>query len=124
MQAQIILIVEHDERVCRVLSRIIKRIGYIPFTAGDYEDFKTLYARQQPAIILLDLESPDHEHTEYIRYLAEQHAAATVILLSDLEENETGEFIRLGRAAGLNMGRVLRKPLNVESVKELLIGTS
>ena len=79
MQASTVLIVEHDERVRRVLSRIIKRIGYAPFPAADYKSFKSLYSEQQPAIILLDLESPEHDHMEYIRYLAEQHSAASCV---------------------------------------------
>ena len=120
MQASTVLIVEHDERVCRVLSRIIKRMGYVPFPAGNYEDFKALYAEQQPAAILLNLGLPGNDHTEFFRYLVEQHSAATIILLCDLEENETGEFIQLGRSAGLNMGGALRKPVDVDAVKKVL----
>lgn len=120
MQASTVLIVEHDDRVCRVLSRIIKRMGYVPFPAGDYEDFKALYAEQQPATILLDLVSTGDDYTEFFRYLVEQRSAATVILLDDLEENETSEILLFGRSAGLNMGGVLRKPVDVDAVKTVL----
>ena len=120
MQALTVLIVEHDERVCRVLSRIIKRMGYEPFSTGGYEDFKTLYAEHQPAAILLNLGLPGNDHTEFFRFLVEQHSAATIILLCDLEENETGEFIQLGSSAGLNMGGALCKPVDVDVVKKVL----
>ena len=122
MQEPRVLIVEHDDRVCRVLSRIFKRMGYEAFPAIDYEGFKNLYAEKTPAIILLDMEIPGHDSTDFFRYLVEQHSPAAVVLLSDLEENETSEFLELGKSAGLNMGDILRKPVDVEAVKQLLGG--
>ena len=122
MQEPRVLIVEHDDRVCRVLSRIFKRMGYEAFPAIDYEGFKSLYAEQTPAIILLNTEIPGHDSTEFFRFLVEQQSPAAIILLSDLEENETSDFTELGSSAGLNMGGILRKPVDVEAVKRLLAG--
>ena len=122
MQELSVLIVEHDDRVCRVLSRIFKRMGYEAFQAIDYDGFKTLYAGKTPAIILLNMEIPGHDNTEFFRFLVEQQSPAAIILLSDLEENETSDFMELGRSAGLNMGGILRKPVDVDAVKGLLSG--
>lgn len=124
MQSSAVLIVEQDDRVCRVLSRIIKHLGYVPCPATDYKNFKSLYDEQNPAAILLDLESSGNDHAEFFRFLAEQHSTALIILLSDLDEIESNEFIRLGRDAGLNMRGLLHKPLDVELVKGLLVTAS
>lgn len=117
-----VLIVEHDDRVCRVLCRIIKRMGFEACPAADYEAFKTLYAREKPAIILLNMDSPDSDNSEFFRFLVEQQSQAAIILLSDLEEPETNDFMELGKAAGLQVGGVLRKPVDVEAVKRMLSG--
>ena len=122
MQEPRILIVEPDERVSRVLGRIITRMGYAAFAAIDYDSFKTLYNEQVPAAILLNLEITGNDNTVYCRYLVEQKSTATIILLSDREEDETAYLMKLGLSAGLNMGGVLRKPVDVEAVKELLAG--
>lgn len=120
MQESGVLIVEQDDRVSRVLCRILKRMGYKPFPAIDYEGFKSLYADNKPAIILINMEIPGGENTDFFRYLVEQQSQSAVVLLSDLEGNETSEIIELGKSAGLNMGGILRKPVDVESVKQLL----
>ncbi|MBM2830718.1 MAG: histidine kinase [Gammaproteobacteria bacterium] len=117
-----VLIMEHEERVCRVLCRIVKRMGYEPFPAADYEHFKALYNEAIPDIILLNLKIAGNDNTEFCRYLVEQKSPATIILLSDREEDETADLMKLGLSAGLNMGGVLRKPVDVEAVKELLAG--
>ena len=116
------LIVEPDERVSRVLCRIVKRMGYEPYPASDYEHFKALYNEAIPDIILLNLETAGNDNTVFCRYLVEQESTATIILLSDREEDETADLMKLGLSAGLNMGGVLRKPADVEAVKELLAG--
>ena len=116
------LIVEPDERVSRVLCRIVKRMGYEPYPAADYEHFKALYNEAIPDIILLNLETAGNDNTVFCRYLVEQESTATIILLSDREEDETADLMKLGLSAGLNMGGVLRKPVDVEAVKELLAG--
>jgi len=120
MQESGVLIVEHDDRVCRVLCRIIKRMGFEPFPAADYEAFKACYAENSPVIILLDMDIPGSDNSEFFRFLVEQQSQAAIVLLSDLEENETSEIFELGASAGLNMGGILYKPADFDSVKQIL----
>ena len=115
-----VLIVENDERVCRVLSRIFTRMGYAAIAAADYESFKVLYQEQIPAVILLNLEIAGSGNTEFCRYLVEQKSGTAIMLLSDMEEEETADLLNLGSTAGLNMLGVLRKPVDVVTVKALL----
>ena len=97
-------------------------ITNISYPAADYEHFKALYNEAIPDIILLNLETAGNDNTVFCRYLVEQESTATIILLSDREEDETADLMKLGLSAGLNMGGVLRKPVDVEAVKELLAG--
>jgi DNA-binding response OmpR family regulator len=117
-----VLIVEHDERVSRVLCRIIERMGYEPMATADYEDFKVLYKEKTPEIIMLSLEITDTNDSELFRFLTDQQSQSAIILLSNLDEEDLGKFEELGRSGGLNMGGVLRKPVDFNSVKELLSG--
>jgi DNA-binding response OmpR family regulator len=112
-----ILIMEHEERVCRVLCRIIKKMGVDPYSAVDYEHFKSLYKEKKPEIILLSLEINDSSNAEFFRFLVEHKSNATIYLLSTMDDDDLSGFVKLGQSAGLKMGGILRKPLDVDSVK-------
>ena len=120
MQVPRILIVEHDDRVCRVLGRIIARMGYAALAAADYDSFKTFYNEQVPAAILLNLEIAGNDNVEFCRYLVERKSPAAIILLSNMEADAATDLMKLGLSAGLNMQGVLSKPVDVEAVKEML----
>ena len=115
-----VLILEHDERVCRVLSRIVQRLGFEALPASDYAGFKTLYAGYKPAVILLNMDTTGNDNAEFFRFLVEQQSQANIILLNDPEETETRDLMDLGKAAGLKISGILRKPIDVEAVKRML----
>ena len=115
-----VLISEHDERLNRVLSRIIERMGLEPYQAVDYQNFKALYIEKTPEIILLSVDPTLNGDGEVCRFLAEQHSQSTIVLLSDLEEEELKSFEELSSAAGLRIGGVLHKPLDMDRVKDVM----
>ncbi len=115
-----ILIMEHEKRVCRVLCRIIKRLGFESLSVNEPADFESTYAELNPDVVLLSLEIPITDLTSLLHSLAEQHSPATIILLSNMHEHETAGLERFGQSSGLNMGGILRKPINVDSVKSKL----
>jgi len=112
-----VLILEQDERVCRVLGRIIKQIGFEPLAMNEYSHFKTSYLEFKPDIILLSLDNPDVDHNKLLQDLVHQDTHMTIILLSNMDEDEIASFEKLCLVAGLNMGGILKKPIAVESVK-------
>ena len=115
-----ILIMEYEGRVSRVLCRIISRLGLEPVPAGDYASFKALYDEHQPGFILLSLDSPKDDRSDVCRYLVESQSPATIILLSNMDEDKLRGFERTGRSAGLNMGGILRKPVDKTSLQSKL----
>ena len=117
-----VLILEHDERVCRVLGRIIKQIGFEPLAVNEYTEFKSAYRAFKPDIILLSLEVPNVDHQELLHYLIKQNSHATIILTSNMDDDEISGFEKLCLMAGLNMGGILHKPLDIESVELKLAG--
>lgn len=115
-----VLILEHEERVCRVLGRIIKQLGFKPLAVNDYLKFKSSYLEFRPDIILLSLEIPDADHQEILHYLIEQDSPSTIILTSNMDDDEISGFEKLCLLAGLDMGGILHKPIDIESVKSKL----
>lgn len=111
---------EYEDRVSRVLCRMVRRLGMSPIAADNYSDFKKLYDEFNPRIILLSLDTPTNNQGELCQYLVEQKALATIILLSNMDEEKLLGFERNGRTAGLNMGGILRKPVDLTSVQTKL----
>lgn len=119
-----VLVLEHEERVCRVLGRIIKQIGFEPLAVNEYLDFKSAYHESKPDVILLSLEIPNVDHQDLLHYLIEQNSHATIILVSNMDDDEISAFEKLCLMAGLDMGGILRKPIDIESVKLKLAGVA
>jgi len=115
-----VLIIEHEERVSRVLCRIFKRLDLEPTSANNYKDFIGLYSKLRPEIIFLSLDTPDGNHSELFNYLVEQQSQATIFLLSNMDEDKLSKFEEIGQASGLNMGGILRKPIDIDSVNAKL----
>ncbi len=117
-----VLIMERDARVSRVLSRIIKKMSHDPYTAGDYEHFKRLYAQTNPDLILLSLDSDDSDaaNAEFLRFLVGEKTEATICLLGGANDEHFASLAQLGQSALLKMGGIIQKPLDVDSLKSRL----
>ena len=68
-QGKMVLIVEDDEVLLRVLYLFLKRAGYTIATATDGESAVKIIQRLKPNIILLDLLLPKMDGFEVLRIL-------------------------------------------------------
>ena len=118
-----ILIMDHDKRISRVISRISKRMGFESLSVHSPDMFKTSYAEFKPDIVLVDLElSEEASDFKFLYYLAEQNSKVTIILLSGMDEVEIMNIKKLGLSLGLEMDGVIRKPIDIDDVKSKLGG--
>lgn len=115
-----VLIMEYEDRVNRVLCRIVKRLGLEPYSTDNYSNFKELYKEHKPKVILLSLDSPANNQGELCHYLVDEKSASTIILLSNMDEEKLLGFEKNGRSAGLTMGGILRKPMDMTTVQSKL----
>lgn len=116
-----VLIMENEERVCRVLNRMIEHMGYMCSSVNDYAEFQSVYPTLKPDIVILSPEVPGLDHTDLIDYLLEQHSHALILFLSNLDEDELTSIAELGQLSGLKMGGILRKPVDIDAVKVKLM---
>ena len=98
-----VLIMEYEDRVSKVELY-----------------YTTCRSQSKPQFILLSLDSPTNNQGELCHYLAQQKTRATIILLSNMDEEKLLGFERNGRNAGLNMGGILHKPIDLNSVQNKL----
>jgi hypothetical protein len=62
------------------------------------------------------------EQDSLLEYLADNYPHATVILLSNIDEDELYCSKMIDQASRLNMGGFLHKPIEIDSVKSILEG--
>jgi cobalt-zinc-cadmium efflux system membrane fusion protein len=109
-----ILVVDDDEVLLGVLSRVLTRAGYNILTAANVAE-ALQQADGAPQLALLDLSLPDGDGVDLGRVLRARHPDLPLILMTGcptrLREHPevAGEFVR-----------VLTKPMNLEELRQVL----
>ena len=91
-----VLIVDDDERLCRVLSRYLTREGYSVREAVNGDEMRARLAREPADLILLDLILPDEDGLSLARDLRAESDVAIIML--------TGKTDTIDKIVGLELG--------------------
>ena len=118
-----VLIVDDDLRISRRLKRIALESDVETLILNDPHRFEEIYLTYQPNIILMDLQMPQVDGIEILRRLAELKSNAAILIISGMEKNVLETAVELGRSLKLNMAGFLNKPIDVDSVKKVLVKT-
>jgi PAS domain S-box-containing protein len=113
-QVPLVLVVEDDNHVRPVLTRVVKRAGFQVAEAADGNSALELARRSPPDLILLDIRMPGIDGYEVLRQLKQQsdraHIPVIVLTASDL-----GDAARQ-RARELGASLYLEKPIGSEEL--------
>ncbi|GAA0908351.1 response regulator transcription factor [Virgisporangium ochraceum] len=94
---QRVLVVDDDPTVSDVVCRYLERAGYEVSHAADGRSALTLYSRERPALVVLDLMLPGIDGLEVCRRLQEHGDGVPVIMLTALGDEAD-------RVLGLQLG--------------------
>lgn len=110
----VILVVDDEESVRTVLSRVLERAGYKVLSAADGQDALIIFAREveRIAAVVLDLTMPRLDGIEVLRLLRRLSPDVRVLLMSGYSDEEVKT-----RFAGERVAGFLQKPFQN---KELL----
>ncbi len=115
--APLILIVEDDSFQCTLLERLLEKAGYRSASAHSGGEALALLGRQQPDLILMDVELPDLNGLEITRRLKASASMATIPIVMI-----TGHSGRQVLQASLSAGAIdfLVKPFDREVLLQKL----
>lgn len=116
-EGQLILIVEDDPAVAKLLALMLKRAGYTTAHSHDVVGAMRLFKQRKPAAVLLDLMLPDMnglELAKYIRRDTEQNTTPVIIISAA----KTQENIDAANKAGANI--FLGKPLSMQELRHVV----
>ncbi len=120
MDGNRVLIVDDDQRICRIIKRVADSIGVESMTTNKAEWFISAYLGYEPNVVLMDLQMPNIDGVELLRFLAKNDSAAAIILVSGMDKSVIETTESLGLSLGLNMAGILRKPVDINDVKSML----
>lgn len=118
--AERLIVIDDEPAVGTFIGRVARRAGYDVIVTADVGDFKLRVRSWRPALIILDLGMPETDGIELLRFLADDRVTARILIISGFDEKILDAAERLGAARGLNMAGVLRKPVLVEELTQIL----
>ena len=108
-----VLIVEDERRIASFVARGLAREGYGVQVAADGEEALAMVARQQPALVLLDVMLPGRDGIAVLRDLVARLSNLPVMMLSARSDPET-------KVAALRAGAIdyVAKPFSFDELLE------
>ncbi|QOJ23612.1 MAG: EAL domain-containing protein [Gammaproteobacteria bacterium] len=118
-----ILILDDDTFMLKLLSRMLAKLGYTAVTTCDNGSDalqKIDHTDTCPDLILLDLNMPDMDGIEFVRYLVDRQYHGQLILVSGEDERMLKTAEKLVHAHKIPMPGYVHKPVDPNKLSEIL----
>jgi DNA-binding NtrC family response regulator len=110
-----IFLVDDDELIISMLSRVLKGVGYEVRTAVDADGIVGKIKAWSPAVVLLDIRIADRNGIDVLKEIVKEELPLQVVMLTADDTAETAV-----KAMKLGAADYLTKPFNVDEVKIVL----
>ena len=115
-----LLIIDDEPAIVTLIRRVGESLGYRVAAVSEPEAFKHHVRTDSPDIICLDLAMPRTDGVELLRFLAGERSDAQLLIITGYDPAMVGTAVRLGEALGVNIARVLQKPIRIAELRALL----
>ena len=115
-----LLVVDDEPSIGRLVKRVAESVGFEVIATENPVVFAKTARQWHPSVIMLDLSIPGTDGIQLLRGLAADKCAAHIVLISGADSKVLEAAQQLGRERGLSMGKLLQKPMRIETLRELL----
>ena len=115
-----LLLIDDEPALADFLASAARECGFRPQITAKDEEFRERFLADRPDMVALDLGMPGMDGVELLRFLADEHYSAPVLIVSGFDRRVLESAFRLGEALGLNMAGPLEKPVRLEVLESLL----
>lgn len=120
MNKPLLMIVDDEPDFREIIEFAAKSLGFDVEGFSGASDLQNAMNTCEPDGIFTDIVMPDMDGNELIWWLAEQHYAAPIVLMSGYGGNYIESAAAVASGKGLNMLGTLNKPVNYVDVEEML----
>jgi DNA-binding response OmpR family regulator len=99
------------------VRRVAVKLDFEVKVTTDPREFKEIYKRFDPTVIVLDIVMPDTDGIELVRWLVTAHCTARIIIVSGFNPNYARAADAIGSVAGLTSITRLSKPVRVADLR-------
>ncbi len=111
-----LLVLDDDAEVGDLVGALGRRAGFETVVTYDAGAFNEELGRCAPDLIVLDLQMPGTDGVEILRDLAAGGSAASILLVSGMDNRTIAGAEHFGRNAGLKMAGTVQKPFTPEAM--------
>jgi len=120
MKLNRVLIIDDDIRICNLFRRVTDELGLLSYVINEPSSPVIKELEFNPDIVLLDLQIPKLDGIKLLRDIAQYHADAAVVIISGMERDILEAATKVGASLGLTIAGSLTKPVNLNSLRQLL----
>lgn len=120
MSQPTLLVIDDEPTLARLIAHGARTSGFVATLTTEAEDFKRHFALSRPDVIALDLGMPSVDGVELLRWLGQERAEATVLVISGFDRRVLETVMRLGEELGLRMASPLEKPIRIQELEDRL----
>jgi len=116
-KGQLILILEDDPEVAKLLGLVLERAGYTTKIAGDVVGAIRLFNQKRPSAVILDLMLPDMSGLEFCRYVRRdvvKNTTPIVVVSAAKSADKVNEAMQAGADIFLD------KPVSVQELRHVV----
>ncbi len=115
-----LLVIDDEAEIMRFIGEVGRGQGFEVRLADDADHFRRAIQEFDPSYIVMDLQMPDADGIQLIRYLADEECQAAILLISGLDDRVLKSAEKLGRSLGLRMAGRLTKPVMLDDLEMML----
>lgn len=118
----VILILDDEPEIGLFLGRIAATVGFTSESVSSYDEFQAKLNEFSPTCVMMDLQMPDVDGIEILRFLAKTGCQSDIVIMSGFDHKVIDSARQLGQERGLRITDTIQKPFRADHVISILEG--
>lgn len=114
------LILDDNPQSLDMMRRLATRCGYSAVGASSIKEFKTVYARSRPTVLILDVVVGEEDCTVALEFLAQCRCATPIVLVTGHAPQFLDVMEGQVRELGLKLAAKIEKRKSIYKLEDLL----
>jgi EAL domain-containing protein (putative c-di-GMP-specific phosphodiesterase class I) len=115
-----LLVLDDEPDICEFIGEVGETLGFEVSLTTQAAEFRRRVASFAPSVVVLDLQMPQADGVEQLRFLGQVACKAKVLLVSGMDSRVLSTAEHLGRSLGLDMLGSQQKPIMLDALESAL----